>query len=124
MARFPLDLPTLIGRWQFELSDPVRQYHRARLAQKIADPATLAQAMTEIEREAAGSYFEVSSAGELTSYVDGTPYFQTTLDLSAAPLDAIRVPKPTGAVTLHLVDRDTLLMTDPARGELNYRRVP
>jgi hypothetical protein len=122
MTRLPLDLPTLTGRWQFELSDAVRQHHRQRLAQEISDPVSLAQALSEVEREAASSYFDVSPAGVLTSYVDGTPYFSATLALGAAPLDSLSVPKPTGAVTLHLVDRDSLIMTDPARGELPFRR--
>lgn len=120
----PFDLATLAGRWQFQLSDRVRRHHQARLAAQIADPAALAAAMAEVEREAALSYFEVSPDGELTSYVDGVPYFSTDLGLGAERRDALRIDKPTGPVTLRLVDRDTLTMTDLQRGELLYRRAP
>ena len=116
------DPRTLIGRWQFELTDRVRQHHREQLAQKLRDDAALEQAMTEVEREASSSAFEVSVAGELTSYVDGVPYFRTTLNLAAGPVESLRIDKPTGPVTLHLTGRDTLVMVDPERGELAYRR--
>jgi hypothetical protein len=120
----PFDLAALAGRWQFELSDRVRRQHQAQLARKISDPAALAAAMAEVEREAAVSYFEVSRAGELTSYVDGVPYFTADLGLGAGTRDALRIEKPTGPVTLRLVDRDTVTMTDLDRGELVYRRAP
>src|SRR5580693_7672778 len=102
----PFDPKTVIGRWQFELTDRVRQHHRARLAEKLRDPAALEQAMAEVEREASGSTFEVSAAGELTSYVDDVPYFRTMLDLAAGPVESLRIDKPTGPVTLHLTGRD------------------
>lgn len=118
----PFDPRTLVGRWQFELSDRVRQHHRERLAQKLRDPAALEQAMAEVEREASSSTFEISAAGQLTSFVDGVPYFRATLDLAAGPVESLRIDKPTGPVTLRLTGRDTLVMIDPARGELTYRR--
>jgi hypothetical protein len=118
------DPQTVIGRWQFELSDRVRQHHRARLAQELRDPTALEQAMAEVEREASGSLFEISAAGEMISYVGGVPYFQTTLDLATGPVESLRIDKPTGPVTLRLTGRDTLVMLDPERGELAYRRAP
>jgi hypothetical protein len=120
----PFDPRTLVGRWQFHLTDRVRQHHREQLAQKLGDPAALESAMAEVEREASGSAFEISAAGELTSYVDGVPYFRTTLDLAAGPVESLRIDKPTGPVTLRLTGRDTLVMIDPERGELAYRRGP
>ena len=121
----PFDPQTVIGRWQFELTDDVRQFHRARLAQKVADPAALEQAMAEVEREASGSAFEISPVGELTSYVDGVAYFRTTLDRATGPVESMQIDKPTGPVTLRLTGRDTLVMIDPERGELaNRRQVP
>jgi hypothetical protein len=118
----PFDPPVLVGRWQFELTDRVRQHHREQLARKLHDPAVLESAMAEVEREASGSAFEISAAGELTSYVDGVPYFRTTLDLATGPVESLRIDKPTGPVTLGLTGRDTLVMIDPERGELAYRR--
>jgi hypothetical protein len=118
------DPKALVGRWQFELTDRVRQHHRERMAQKLRDPAALEQAMAEVEREASSSAFEISAGGELTSYVDGVPYFRTVLDLAAGPVESIRIDKPTGPVTLRLTGRDTLVMLDPERGELAYRRAP
>ena len=118
----PFHPQTLIGRWQFELTDRVRQHHRQRLAAKLREPAELEQAMAEVEREASSSAFDVSAAGELTSYVDGVAYFRTTLDLAAGPVASMRIDKPTGPVTLRLTGRDTLVMIDPERGELTYRR--
>jgi len=96
----PFDPQTLIGRWQFELTDPVRQHHRQRLLAKFREPGELEQAMAEVEREASSSAFEISAAGELTSYVDGVAYFRTTLDLAAGPVESMRIDKPTGPVTL------------------------
>jgi hypothetical protein len=118
----PFDPRTLIGRWQFDLTDRVRQHHRRLLAEKIREPAALEQAMAEVEREASSSAFEISAAGELTSYVDGVAYFRTTLDLTAGSVESMRIDKPTGPVTLRLTGHDTLVMIDPERGELAYRR--
>ena len=56
--------------------------------------------MAEIEREASSSAFEISATGELTSYVDAVPYFRTTLDFAAGPVESLRIDKPTGPVTL------------------------
>jgi hypothetical protein len=119
---FPFDPKMLIGRWRFELTDRVRQHHRERLTQELREPAALEQAMAEVEREAGSSAFEISAAGELTSYVDGVAYFRTTLDLAAGPVESLRIDKPTGPVTLRLTGRDRLVMIDPERGELAYRR--
>ena len=120
----PFDRQLLVGRWQFQLTDRVRQHHRDRLAQKLRDPAALQSAMAEVEREASGSAFEISAVGEMTSFVDGVAYFRTTLDLGAEPVESLRIDKPTGPVTLCLTGRDTLVMIDPERGELAYRRAP
>jgi hypothetical protein len=78
--------------------------------------------MAEVEHEAQSSYFEVSPAGELVSYVEGTAYFQTTLELAGEPVESLTIAKPTGPVTLRLTGADTLVMIDPERGELGYRR--
>jgi len=112
----------IVGRWQFQLDARVRAFHRARLAEKLPDPAALERAMAEVEHEAASSYFEISPAGELVSYVDETEYFQTTLELAGEPVESLTIAKPTGPVTLRLTGADTLVMIDPERGELLYRR--
>lgn len=120
-ARF--DPRAIVGRWQFQLDARIRAFHRARLAEKVPDPTALEQAMAEVEREAQSSYFEVSPAGELVSYVEGTAYFRTTLDLAGEAVASLTIEKPTGPVTLRLTGVDTLVMIDPERGELGYRRV-
>ena len=112
----------IVGRWQFQLDDRVRAFHRARLAERLRDPAALERAMAEVEHEAASSYFEVSPAGEFVSYVEGSAYFRTTLELAGGPVGSLTIAKPTGPVTLRLTGADTLLMIDPERGELRYRR--
>lgn len=122
MSRATFDRTALVGRWQFALDARVRDLHRARLGEKLPDPAALERAMAEVEREAASSYFEVSATGELVSYVDGVAYFRTTLDLAGGPVEWLNVAKPTGPVTLRLTGDDTLVMIDPERGELGYRR--
>jgi hypothetical protein len=118
------DPRSLVGRWRFQLTDRVRQHHREQLAQKLRDPAALEAAMAEVEREASSSAFEISAAGELTSYVDGVAYFRTVLDLAGSAVESLRIAKPTGSVTLCLTGRDSLVMIDPQRGELDYRRTP
>ena len=80
--------------------------------------------MAEVEREASGSTFAISAAGDLISYVGGVPYFRTALDLASGPVESLRIDKPTGPVTLRFTGPDTLVMIDPARGELAYRRAP
>jgi hypothetical protein len=78
--------------------------------------------VADVEREARSSYFEVSATGELVSYVDGAAYFRTTLDLAGGPVESLTIAKPTGPVTLRLTGGDTLVMIDPERGALAYRR--
>jgi len=116
------DPGAIVGRWQFQLNARVRAFHRTRLAQELSDPAALERAMAEVEREAGSSYFEVSPGGELVSYVDGAAYFRTTLELAGGPVESLAIAKPTGPVTLRLTGPDTLVMLDPERGELAYRR--
>ena len=41
---------------------------------------------------------------------------------TTGPVESLRIDKPTGPVTLRLTGRDTLVMIDPERGELAYRR--
>jgi hypothetical protein len=122
MTPATFDPRAIVGRWQFELDARVRAFHRARLAEKPSDAAALAGAMAEVEREAGSSYFEVAATGELVSYVEGVAYFRTTLDLAGGPVESLRVDKPAGPVTLRLTGPDTLVMLDPERGELGYRR--
>src|SRR5207237_5223709 len=100
----------------------VRAYARERLAERHPDPAALEAAMEEVEREAQSSYFEVSSSGELVSYVDGAAYFRTTLELAGGPVESLTVAKPTGPVTLRLTGDATRVMIDPQRGALGYAR--
>jgi hypothetical protein len=116
------DPKAIVGRWQFQLDAGVRAYHRERLAEKHPDPTALEAAMKEVEREARSSYFEVSTTGELVSYVDGAAYFRTTLALDGGPVESLTIAKPTGPVTLRLTGDHTLVMVDPERGELGYRR--
>jgi hypothetical protein len=116
------DPRAVVGRWQFQLDARLRAFHRARLAEKLPDPAALEQAMVDVEREAASSHFEVSVTGELVSYLDGAAYFRTRLDLAGGPVASLTIEKPTGPVTLRLTGADTLVMLDPERGELEYRR--
>jgi hypothetical protein len=124
MTSETFDPRAIVGRWQFQLDARIRAFHHTRLAEKLSDPVALERAMTEVEREASSSYFEVSPAGQLVSYVDGVAYFRAMLDLRDGPVESIRVDKPTGPVTLRLTGPNTLAMFDPERGELGYRRAP
>ena len=100
----------LVGRWQFVYDDARRSAVESQLAAKISDPAELARAKREAEQEAAASEIELTSDRVYVSRIGDK-------ELLRGPVDAA----PPG-VTLTLRDHRTLVLHDPAKGDLIFTR--
>lgn len=125
------DYAKMVGRWQFVYDDARRASVEADLAKKYSDPAELAAAKKDAEDEAASSTIELTADREYKSMI-GT---EVVLDDRCTKLE--RGPKA-GSVSctpdswIHRIvggkptmrlDGDELVMTDPRKGDLHFRRI-
>lgn len=115
----------LVGRWSFVYDDARRATYEAELAKEIKDPAALAQAKVEAEEEAKASEIEFTEDGVYISRIAGKEIFR------APPMVVDRVEGRTlytsnskgQTIGLTLLDDDTLVVHDPRKGDLNFKRV-
>jgi hypothetical protein len=114
----------LVGRWSFVYDDARRATYEAELAKEIEDPAALAKAKVDAEEEAKASEIEFTEDGVYISRIAGKEIFR------APPMVVDRIEGRTlyttvsdgKTVALTLLDDDTLVVTDPRKGDLRFTR--
>jgi hypothetical protein len=127
-AQQPVSVADLTGRWAFVYDADRKAAVEAEISKKVSDPKERAAAFEEAAREAAASEVEFTADGEYISRIDDKEIFR------APPLEVERVdgrtlhtkPMKGGkipSIALTLVNDDTLVMTDPHKGDLTFRRV-
>ena len=119
----PLVSSDLVGRWQFVLTDEVRDKLRARLATKIADPAALDSAMKDAETEARASELEFTKEGVFVSRVLGEELVRDPFASRVAPPDTVSLQHGEKTMDVVFVDHDTISLYEPSKGHLIYTRV-
>lgn len=119
---------SLAGRWRFVYDDARRASVEAELAAKISDPAKLVAAKKEAEEEAAASEIEftdhvyVSRIGreELLRepFTDRVAADGKSLLLTPSSL----MQRLHGDIAVVFFDASTIVMKDPRKGDLVFRR--
>lgn len=125
------DYAKMVGRWKFVYEGARRDAVEAELARKYDDPAALAAAKKEAEDEAASSTIELTSDREYRSYIGDEVVFHercgkmsrgTKPGSIACTPDALLMRIIGGKPEMRL-EGDELVMTDPRKGELRFRRM-
>ena len=131
VAAVDADYAKMVGRWQFVYDDARRASVEADLAKSISDPAKLEAAKKEAADEAAQSTIELTADREYRSYVGSELIFHdrcSKLERGAADGQVTCTPdsivsRVIGGKPAMRLDGDELLMTDPKKGDLRFRRV-
>ncbi len=117
----------IVGKWQFVYDQAARAGFEARLAEEISDPAELAKAKVAGEKEAAGSQIEFTEDGDFFSWVEGKLVLQAPYRADDASKGSVRLSMKlkgedkTTTVVLH--GDDEIVVEDPKKGPLTFRRV-
>lgn len=121
----PVSYADFVGTWHFVYTDGRRAAVEADLAAKITDAAALATAKKEAAEEAATSEIELTSDARFLSRIDGKEILASPVVAKATDDGhALDLTSPTHGVTMRVELRDasTLVMHDPRKGELVFRR--
>jgi hypothetical protein len=124
------DYAKMVGRWQFVYEGARREAVEAELAAKLQDPAALAAAKKEAEDEAASSTIELTTEHEYRSFVGDEMIFHERCGKmgrgskpgSVACTPDVLLMRIVGGKPEMRLDGDELVMTDPRKGELRFRR--
>ncbi|CAN5323701.1 hypothetical protein BH09MYX1_BH09MYX1_23690 [soil metagenome] len=121
----------MVGRWQFVYDDARRATVEAELTKEIADPSALAAAKKDAEAEAAASTIELTADREYRSFIGTDLVFHdrcaklargTTPGSIECTPDLLVIRIASGKPMMRL-DGAELVMTDPKRGDLHFRRI-
>lgn len=122
----------MVGRWQFVYDDARKAAYEAELAKKIDDPAKLEEAKKEATLEAAQSTVELTADHRYRSFIGDEEIFQakcTNMRPAAEPRSVECTPDSfvqriaAGNPMVRLESDDVLVMRDPKKGDLRFRRI-
>jgi hypothetical protein len=117
----------IVGKWQFVYTESARRGYEARLASEIEDRVELAKAKLAGETEAAQSQIEFTEEGEYLSWVLGELIFQAPYRASALSKEKVQLSMKAGdgekTTTVTLNGADEIVIDDPKKGPLTFRRV-
>ncbi len=117
----------IVGKWQFVFTDSARRGHDARLESEISDPEELAKAKVDAEKEASQSVIEFTEDGEYLSWVLGELIFQAPFTAADATDKSVRLTMKAGdkdkTTTVTLNGADEIVIDDPKKGPLTFRRI-
>ena len=124
------DYSRMVGRWQFVYTDARRAAVESELAKEISDPTKLAAAKKDAEDEAAVSVIELTADREYRSFIGDELIYhdrcaRMTRGSSPGSVECtpdLLVLRILGGKPSMRLDGDELVMTDPRRGELRFRR--
>ncbi len=125
------DYAKMVGRWQFVYEGARREAVEAELAQKYTDPTALAAAKKEAEEEAAISTIELTADREYRSFIGDDVIFHERCGKmgrgskpgSVACTPDVLLMRIVGGKPEMRLEGDELVMTDPRKGDLRFRRV-
>jgi hypothetical protein len=116
----------LEGKWQFVYDDAIRSRVETQLAAKIQDPAKLADAKRAAAAEADASFMEFTEEGELISWVEGAVHFRApyrVVETGSEGLVLAMTKDGREKTTSVAVRDDRIVISDPEKGPLTFRRV-
>jgi hypothetical protein len=113
----------LVGTWRFVYTDAHRVRLEALLASKISDPQRLEEAKKEAAAEARSSEIELTPDHRFVSRIYDKPVLEESFEIAGErPLKLVSPSHPDGVSAL-LRDANTLVLSDPKKGELVFTRV-
>ncbi len=118
----------LVGRYRFVYTDERRAAVEGALKSEAKSPEAFAEASREAEKEAAASEIEFAKDGTFHSRVYDKEIFSTPYVAKGATTSTLVLvmTKPGGEearTTVRFRDADTIIIQDPKKGELTFRRV-
>ncbi len=121
---------TIVGKWQFVYDDARRKAVESELEQQISDPSKLAQAKKEAEEEAASSEIEFTADHTYISRIGSEEILRDTFSVQNGTDGHSLVMTRTswlkrvglGSITVKVVDKDAIVMVDPKKGDLLFKR--
>jgi hypothetical protein len=122
--RAMLSTASLIGTWQFEIGDERRAKFYAELEAKFRDPAKLAAAKAELEHEVSTSELQFDGA-IFSSRVEGKEILRSSYVAKPLSSNSLLLSTKGGeakSTTVRFVDGDTIVIDDPKKGPLTFRR--
>lgn len=131
LAAVDADYAKVVGKWQFVYDDSRRAAVEADLAKSIHDPQKLAAAKKDAEDEAASSTVELTADREYKSFIgDEMILHERCKTMGRGPTpgsvectpDAL-LQRIIGGKPQMRLDGDELVMTDPRKGDLRFRRI-
>lgn len=117
----------IVGKWQFVYDQTARTRVETQLAAEAADPTALRNAKAAAEKEAAQSQIEFTEDGDFFSWVEGQLILQAPYAVQGASKSSLRLAMKvegqdkTTTVTLH--GDDEIVIDDPRKGPLTFRRI-
>jgi len=116
----------LVGKWQFVYDTAARTRMDKEIEQNTPEPAERALAKAAAEKEAAESQIEFTEDGEFFSWVEGELVLQAPYAVRNATKSALRIAMTVGgqekATTVALHGDDEIVIDDPKKGPLTFRR--
>ena len=121
------DAKRLRGKYQFVFTDERRGDVEAKERGSVKSESEVAGAMAEADAEAAASDIEFGDDGVFHSRVYGKEIAQSPYSVEAMPGGTLRVSTEGAggkakSVVVRLEDADTIVIEDPEKGDLTFRR--
>jgi hypothetical protein len=123
-----VDPAMIVGRYHFVYTDARRAAVEESIKKEAASPDEATKAIAEAEQEADASFIEFGSDGRFHSLVNGKEIL--TAPYAASPASGatlvLTMKGPGGEekrTTVRFSDADTIVIDDPRKGELTFRRV-
>ncbi len=118
----------LVGRYRFVYTDERRAAVEGALKTEAKSPEAFAEAAREAEKEAAASEIEFAKDGTFHSRVYdkeilSAPYVAKGATTSTLVLVMTKPGGEEARTTVRFQDADTIIIQDPKKGELTFRRV-
>lgn len=118
-----ISAPSIVGKYQFVWEGDRKAEVYAELAKKLSG-AELEAAKREADEEAAASHLEFGADGVFHSYIGDAEIGTWKYEVQPVDATTIKVEKPGAeeAVTIHF-ENDAIVIEDPKKGPLTFRRV-
>jgi len=118
-----ISAPSIVGKYQFVWEGDRKAEVYAELAKKLSG-AELEAAKREADEEAAASHLEFGADGVFHSYIGNSEIGTWKYEVQPVDATTIKLKKPgtDEAVTVEL-ENDTIVIDDPKKGPLTFRRV-
>lgn len=114
--------PSIVGKYQFVFEGARKAEVYAELAEKLSG-ADLEAAKREADEEAAASHLDFGADGVFHSYIGGKEIGTWKYEVEAIDATTVTLSKPEGDSVTVKFENDSIVINDPRKGPLTFRRV-